>query len=558
MILKMKISTPAILLIILIILQFLLLKPFFHSGFFPTHDDVQTIRIFEYYQSLKFGAFPPRWSAGLLFGYGYPLFIFYSPLAYFAGAVFVLLGFNFLLATKIVFILGFFIGISGIFFLLKSLVGNTPAFIASIIYSLIPYRAVDVYVRGDLAEFFAYSFFPWVLWLNLKLLRNPKNIFLIYLFGISTALLILSHNISVFIYTIFLLTFNVFILKSEKENRLRTIRALSLSAVLSAALSCFYWLPLLIESQFVQLDKIANDYNQYFLTLSQIWQSPWGYGGFLQPNPMSLQLGQIIITISFLTLLLNIAIKTHLRKFIFFIEAVFIISTLFETKLTQFFWEQISLLHYLQFPWRLHILNTVCGVILVGFFFYLLRHLKIYHQKPGKFIFTTVGILLIFLSFKESFSFFKAKSFSEAKPAAVTTTGEEYLPKWVKFLPNSYPPDKIEFLTNKGNLADIKWGYSQKNFTSISDNNTRIRIAHIYYPGWEAYIDGRQTNISYNNKFALMEIDLPKGINHVTFIFQRTWWRWIADITSLVGIALVIFLSFISLITHRKKVELSK
>lgn len=546
-------------LLFLIGFQFLLIQPFFHSGFFPTHDGIQTIRIFEYYQSLKFGTFPPRWSSGLLFGYGYPLFVFYSPFAYFLGALFVFIGFNFLLATKMVFILCFFIGAIGVFLLVRFFVKDLPALIAAMIYSLIPYRAVDVYVRGDLAEFLAYSLFPWVFWINLKLIKNPKQKLLVPFLGIFLALLILSHNISILIYGIFLVAFNIFsVLKSKKDNWKYLIKRLFSSVTLAIIMSCFYWLPLIIESRFVQLDRIiADPYNQYFLSINQLWYSPWGYGGFLQQNPMSLQLGQIIIVVSSLTLVLNMVIKTRVNEIIYFFGGIFIISTLLETNITQFFWDKIILFHYLQFPWRLHIINTICGIILVGFFFYFLEQLKIHQKKIGKLLIFLIGFFLIFLSFKESHYFFKAKSYMEAKPVAATTTGEEYLPKWVKELPNNYPPDKIEFLNNNGKLENIEWGYYQKSFTVISQRETKIEIAHIYYPGWYSYINNKSVEIGYNNKFGQMEIDVPKGTNNVVFTFQNTWWRWIADTISLVGL-LVTFFLIIRNITHLKKTELSK
>jgi hypothetical protein len=541
----------------LIGLQFFLIQPFFHSGFFPTHDDIQIIRIFEYFQSLKFGAIPPRWSSGLLFGYGYPLFVFYSPLVYFLGSMFIFLGFNFLLATKIVFILCFFVGVIGVFFVVRFFVGPVPALISSIIYSFIPYRAVDVYVRGDLAEFFAYSFFPWVLLIKIKLLTNPKQKLLVPLLGIFLGLLIISHNISVFIYAIFLIACDGFyILNTEKKIRRLLITNLFVSTILGILISCFYWLPLIFESRFVQLDKvIADPYNQYFLTLNQIWDSPWGYGGFLQQNPMSLQLGKVIIIISFLAFILNIFVKTAFRKTVHFFSAVYIVSTLLETKITQFFWEIVTPLHYLQFPWRLHILNTICGIILIGFFVFFLQHLKIYQSKIGKLAFLGIMLFMIGMSVKESYSFFSAKSFTEAKPAAATTTGEEYLPKWVKQLPNNYPADKAEFLKGNGKIENIEWGYSQKSITVVSQQETKIQIAHIYYPGWIAYINNKKSDISYDNKFGQMEINVPKGTNNIVFKFERTWWRWLADIVSVIGLLTVVYLIYIN---YRKKVELSK
>lgn len=556
----MRLPIVFLLIAILIFIQIILIKPFFHEGFFPTHDDIQTVRVFEYYQSLKFGELPPRWSSGLLYGYGYPLFIFYNPLVYFLGSIFVFLGFNFLVATKIVFILGFCIGVIGLFLLVKYLAGNFPAFIAAVIYSFVPYRAVDVYVRGDLAEFFSYSFFPWVFLINLKLLKTQNNVLLIYLYAVSIAVMILLHNISAFIYAIFLVIFNIFYIVAYVKNRERfkMVKKLLLGLLLAFLISSFYWFPLIMEIHFVQFDRVASfPYYEYFLTIQQIWQSPWGYGGFLQKNPMSLQLGQSIIVISLLTLIFNLLIKTYYRKVIFFLEIIFVVSIILETKTSQFFWDQVVMFQYLQFPWRLHILNTICGTILVGFFFYLLENIKIYKYKIKRIVILSAGILFILISFRESIAFFKESSFFEAKPVAATTTGEEYLPKWVNMLPNNYPQDKVEFINSDGKFENIEWGYHQKKFTIINQNEARIKIAHIYYPGWVAYVNNNKTKINYHNQFAQMEIEVPKGTSSIAFIFTRTWWRLVADVVSVVSLLGVIFLTAQNII-QRKKVELRR
>ena len=90
-------------LLIVLALSFWAIKPLFISGFFPMHDDTQVARVFEMGKMLKEGTFPVRWVPDLGYGYGYPLFNFYAPLAYYVGGFFMLLGFLFL----------FFMGVIG-------------------------------------------------------------------------------------------------------------------------------------------------------------------------------------------------------------------------------------------------------------------------------------------------------------------------------------------------------------------------------------------------------------------------------------------------------------
>src|SRR5579871_3187845 len=98
---------------LVILLSFFAIKPLFHLGFFPVHDAAQPQRIFEMYTSLHEGMFPVRWVKDFGYGYGYPLFNFYAPFAYYLGAFFLFLGSSLLFSTKIV--IGTAIVLSGIF-----------------------------------------------------------------------------------------------------------------------------------------------------------------------------------------------------------------------------------------------------------------------------------------------------------------------------------------------------------------------------------------------------------------------------------------------------------
>src|SRR3989344_7279249 len=140
------------------ILSFFSIKPLFVSGFFPMHDDTQVARVYEMGKSLSDGMFPVRWAADLGYGYGYPIFNFYAPLAYYFGGALNALGTDALLSTKIMMIVG--IILSGVFMYLltRELWGKIGGLVSSLFYIYAPYHAVDIYVRGDVAEFWAYAF----------------------------------------------------------------------------------------------------------------------------------------------------------------------------------------------------------------------------------------------------------------------------------------------------------------------------------------------------------------------------------------------------------------
>src|SRR3990167_1872112 len=92
--------------IAVLLLSLWVIKPLFVNGFFPMHDDTQVARVFEMGKALRDGMFPVRWVPDLGYGYGYPIFNFYAPLSYYFGGFLTLLGFDALLATKIMMAVG--------------------------------------------------------------------------------------------------------------------------------------------------------------------------------------------------------------------------------------------------------------------------------------------------------------------------------------------------------------------------------------------------------------------------------------------------------------------
>ncbi len=142
-------------LFIVLILSFWAIHPLFISGFFPMHDDTQVARVFEMGKMLERGMFPVRWVPDLGYGYGYPIFNFYAPLAYYIGGFFMFLGFDALLATKIMMALGVILAGIFMYLLTREFFGELGGIVAGLFYIYAPYHAVDIYVRGDVAEFWA-------------------------------------------------------------------------------------------------------------------------------------------------------------------------------------------------------------------------------------------------------------------------------------------------------------------------------------------------------------------------------------------------------------------
>jgi len=517
--------------------------PFFHKGFFPTHDDVQVGRIFEMFQALKYGSFPPRWASGLLFGHGYPLFVFYSPLTYYLGALLVFAGANFLVATKIVFLMAFFLGAIAMYLLVKEMFGRLPGLVASVLFSYAPYKAVDVYVRGNLPEFLSLSLFPLVLWFNWRLLKSKNSIWL-PLFALSLALLFLTHNISFVIFSFFLAVFNLVIILGQKEKKEMFIKAIG-GGLLALLISSFFWAPLLAETKLVKLSSQPwpLSYDKFFLTYKQLWSSPWGFNGFHEPQPMSLQIGKTFIVFSILAFLIGLFRKYDLHKkaWLFF-SGFFFFSVFMTTFPSNFIWKALPFLAFFQFPWRFHILITFCGSVLIATIVYYLGQIMV-QKKWAKILVGLVALMIIGLVVFENYRFFKPKLYWEPLAVSETTTwDDEYLPVWVKVKPKDYEGEKVKVVEGEGEIKEINWGYLEKDFIFLAKKESVVELAHIYYPGCKAFVNGEEEKIDYGNERGLMKLKLSEGQNLVKFKFLRTPLRLTSEIASLIGLLTTTFL----------------
>lgn len=130
--------------------------PLLQDGLFASMDDVQVVRIDFMVRELRNGQFPVRYIGELGNGGGYMLFNFYSPLVYYLGAIFHFTGFTLVKSTKLVFLLGYFVGSAGMFLLLKKYADRLTAVIGTILFLTAPYVGYDAYIRGALAEFFCF------------------------------------------------------------------------------------------------------------------------------------------------------------------------------------------------------------------------------------------------------------------------------------------------------------------------------------------------------------------------------------------------------------------
>jgi hypothetical protein len=179
----------------------------------------------------------------------------------------------------------------------------------------------------------------------------------------------------------------------------------------------------------------------------------------------------------------------------------------FLTENSKWFWDLFKSLQIIQFPWRMLGVFSFSSSVVVALLFKKLGNLQSIYSFICLFVYSF--IILIFV-----FPFLSPESFTDRSPSYYqtnddsTTVRSEYTPVWVKNLPL---------------------------------NRSDTPVKH-YYPGLKFFINGieQPTNAKSDNGETKPK---DSGINsRVKFIWSETPLRLLADLTSVVGLLLVLFL----------------
>ncbi|MEM7800002.1 MAG: hypothetical protein AAF633_12490 [Chloroflexota bacterium] len=238
-------------------------------------------RLHQLEQALLDGHFPVRWMPDANYGYGYPFFNFYAPLAFYIAVLFRFVGFSVVGAIQMSQLIAFLLAAYGMYRLALRWFRSEPiALLASVAYTVAPFHLVNVYVRGDsIAEFWAMALYPIVILtldqtLDAKPTKEEKPFsafipkplsfnFSPSSFSISYAFLVLSHNISAMIFSPFVLLYALIKIAGRRQawgqESLRFVMALFWGLLLSA----WFWLPAIGEQGLTQLSEITAGYFDY-------------------------------------------------------------------------------------------------------------------------------------------------------------------------------------------------------------------------------------------------------------------------------------------------------
>lgn len=526
-----------------------LLRP----GFFPVQDDLQAFRIQQMDKCFQDFQIPCRWVPDAGYGYGYPQFNYYPPFPYYVGAIIHRVGIQYIDVVKILFIAGYILSAFTLFILVSELTNKWSGFVASVLYTYIPYKAVEVYVRGALSEFWAQIFFPLILWSIYKVIKTGKRIYIVVM-AVSIALLATTHTLMTMIFVPTAIFWALYWLYNEKWNNIYQVVK---GGVLSFGLSAYFLLPVLFEKKFAHVDSVLSgyfDYRQHFVSLYKLFLSrEWGYGSSGFPNEilnLSLGLVQWIVAIGAVFLAVIYYKRFKELSLLTVLCSLLTLFTVFMIHMkSSFIWAKLPFLWYLQFPWRFLAISIFLLCLLSGFF--------IYFSKKFQYV---LGTILIIISVILNINYFVPKDwlyitdndkFSGVSwQKQMTISIFDYLPIYATLPPINEAPAKPEIMDGKAEVLEYKKGSDFQYGAIRVEEDASVRLPLFDFPGMVVRVNEDKIN-HYNNDcrghdfcYGLISFKLAKGEYKIEVELTDTPVRKMGNYLSLISTILVIVLLF--------------
>ena len=526
------------------------------------------------------GEFYPRWASNFYFGYGYPIFNYYAPFSYYVGLLFDLFPLvNPVSATKIIFILSILLGGYGIFGYVNLLWGQSAAYVATAIFVYAPYiQYIDPHARGVSPESFALGLFPLTLWALEALRQQPTGRRFITA-GLAITALVVSHNIMTMLFGGVLLGWVLWQQLPPFIGQEKTAPKpfLPLYAYLLGILgSSFFWLPVALERNEVNLNTLVGPegshfaYSSHFLSLSTLLSpTQWLDWGATEPFYIfNLGIAPWLFGFSGIAFLVWAIAKkpqplaqseTVWQASFWALTAVGLIWLMLPS--SNFLWNNIPVLPFIQFPWRL--LGPVAAIlaILAGFSTHMLS--SIYTSATTAITTSAITLTLLFaipLTQPQPWP----SEFGETTISAVatqenrgrwlgTTSTADFVPATVDVVPgfqsqlldalkSNETPDRVNYASLPANVEveqqQIRPLYTR--YIVSSPDPFALRLFLFDFPGWEVRIDGQTADSELGLPEGFIVIPTPPGTHTIEVEFVNTpprtygWW-----LTSLAVIALV-------------------
>ena len=618
--------------LVVLLISLLAVWPLLSQASLPegTDAELHIFRLHELGTLVRGGEFYPRWAPNFYHGYGYPIFNYYAPLTYYLALPLERLPqFDATAASKAVLVGGMLLAGLGLYGFVRDNWGRRAGYVAAALYVYAPYlHYVDPHIRGALPEAFSFAAFPLALWALDRLRQRPgpgswlSSVFLV-------AAVILSHNLMGLFFFGLLFAWAVWqwvaaiprpwggarrelamgetvgdtlpnpLPQGQETKTLSHAPLISrspdllLALAVGLALAAFFWLPVILERDAVNLTTLigANDnydFHTHFVGLGELLafsrRPDWG----ATQSPFLFNLG----VAQWLGGLLGVAMLAlgrvrHRRHALFFALAAAAVLFLI-LPLSEPIWEALPFLPYFPSPWRLlgaaAAVLAVLGAIGVESVASALSTGHLFSRSSASLLPSTApparhAHLISLTSYLVALaaSMLLALPLSQPAPWAPfgevntlrmsqiensgrwlgTTSTADYVPATVEMLPPrrlqmvdaialGLPPDRVnhEAMPDGAVVVAETVQPLRTRYHVTAPKQFRLRLYQFDFPGWHVTIDGEPTVTELAEPEGTIVILVPQGQHVVEVAFGSTPARTVAWAISAAGLLVALAIAW--------------
>ncbi len=543
------------------------LGPLVQPGMMTRSSDgvLHLLRAFQLDTLVRQGMLWPRWSPGMVFGYGYPLFNFYPILSLYPGLILHRLGLSLLQSWNLSLALSVLASGLTMYLWARQVIGRRGAFVAAIAYMLSPYQLYDVYWRGNITESLTLPLLPVVMWAALSCRMAQERRWRYVLAGaLAYAAVLLMHAPASLMLTLVLLTYLLALMWNIRGRRVVVFQLAGL-LMLGMGLAAFFLVPAYAEKGQVQLARAVSadwaDFRVHFLSLGELL-------GLTQPGDFTLvdpapprSLGWVAAGLAVVGILATwwsrVRIGGTHKQHVVWAALILMGAVGMTLAISEPIWSHTPLLRwilpFIQYPSRFlgvgslmaallagagmatvetrvesearrSVVMGVCAVILaVGAWPWAQARLRPMRENPDQAFYVAVERNTGFIG---------------------TTTFGEYLPSAVQ----EFPTDSPLVGPMLAGQSVVRWDAPGARILEASDTGlsaelvlesdapVQVLYRAFYFPGWQARLDGQLVGLSVAPPLGLMAVNVPAGHHALAVRFGSTPLRSASTMVSLLAV----------------------
>ena len=542
------------------------LQPLFSNQFTCGFDNVfhlwRSVQIAELMQS---GEWFSRWAPHMVRGYGYPLYLFQSPLSAYGAAVFHFSGFSWPVSINLVYALGLVLSAIATWWLVRDLWGELGGLVAAVAMLYAPFHIYVVMYRGSMSESAAWIFPPLVLW-GLRRWQLLKQRVGLVTAVLSLTLLFFTHDVTAYAFLPF---FVVWIVGLSWEVRSRTqinadehrlslkfrlqrLTSGGLALLLGLGGGAFFWLPAVVERGSIQFDRASSAwpflFNNNFLPLNQLFALPRNADPWLLNDWPERGLGAVLLVGVLVGIVMGWRLAGEKRWITAVITFIFVSYLFIVSPFSTVLWENVGILAVFQFPWRFLAPATLAAAMLIGGI--VNCQLSIVNRQ-------WIGLGLIALLSILHWGWLYPNHCDVPQDATVagmvswelgtgtlgTTASRELLPVTVAQVPRE--PDVpspwearilLADLPDGATIVSAEYGALDATIELSTPDPFVVRYRAFDFPGWQVTVNGESVPITPSKPHGLITFPVENGWSTIQVTFTETPLRSIADVISILSI----------------------